>query len=356
MTHPYRELGDRHFWSRSVGAPAPGHLDPVTRSLLIGATDKVSTIGSCFAQHLSENIAQSGFNYFVAEPAPAGMSEIEARRKNYGVFSARFGNIYTPRQALQLFYRAYGHGSFGEHIWQKDGKFYDAFRPLVEPNGYGAADWLKEDRTRHLQCVRRFFEDSDWIIFTLGLTEAWQSREDGAVFPLAPGVAAGEFDEHAHQFVNFSVAQVVEDLKQLVTRVVSVNPDVKILLTVSPVPLIATYEQRHVLVSSTYSKSVLRVAADEMERFFSNVIYFPSYEIITSPSSGSRYYEDDLRQVTKAGVKHVMRIFSNHFLQSSPKAKKSRTEILPSALITSGPVCDEEEIEKAIARSGYNKR
>jgi len=89
---------------------------------------------------------------------------------------------------------------------------------------------------------------------------------------------------------------------------------VKILLTVSPVPLVATYEKRHVLVSNTVSKSVLRVAADEVERAFDNVIYFPSYEIITSPANSGKYYQDDLRRVTDIGIDHVMRVFSKHFL------------------------------------------
>ena len=38
------------------------------------------------------------------------------------------------------------------------------------------------------------FEQSEIFIFTLGLTEAWRSKKDGAVFPLAPGVSAGSFD------------------------------------------------------------------------------------------------------------------------------------------------------------------
>ena len=59
--------------------------------------------------------------------------------------------------------------------------------------------------------------------------------------------------------LRFSNKSLVPDLKRL-------NPGVRVLLTVSPVPLIATYEPRHVLVSTTYSKSVLRVAAEQVMR------------------------------------------------------------------------------------------
>lgn len=128
------------------------------------------------------------------------------------------------------------------------------------------------------------------------------------------------------------------------------------MLTVSPVPLIATYENRHVWVSTTYSKAAIRVAADIAERRYKNVIYFPSYEIITSPAAGGRYYADDLRQVTEIGVKHVMRVFAKHFFpnknNSFPIANAS-TPLLATFQNESGVVCDEEIIERALQVSGY---
>ena len=129
------------------------------------------------------------------------------------------------------------------------------------------------------------------------------------------------------------------------------------LLTVSPVPLIATYEKRHVWVSTTYSKAALRVAADAVERQFDNVIYFPSFEVITSPTAGSRYYADDLRQVTNLGVTHLMRLFSKHFF-SNKHGMPSLTAISGDAgglKVEDDIVCDEEVIERALKLSGFNK-
>ena len=50
--------------------------------------------------------------------------------------------------------------------------------------------------------VREMFERLDVFVFTLGLTEAWRSRIDGAVYPLAPDVVAGKMGQAAHEFVN----------------------------------------------------------------------------------------------------------------------------------------------------------
>jgi hypothetical protein len=123
-----------------------------------------------------------------------------------------------------------------------------------------------------------------------------------------------------------------------------------VLLTVSPVPLIATYEDRHVLVSTTYSKSVLRVAADKLCRAFEGVDYFPSYELITGNFSGGRYFEPDLRSVNEMGVDHAMRLFLAHYAsvpllggEVEAAVPQARKEELQQATAV---VCDEEAIAK----------
>src|SRR3546814_5220395 len=83
------------------------------------------------------------------------------------------------------------------------------------------------------------------------------------------------------------------------------------LLTVSPVPLIATYEPEHVLCATTYSKSVLRVAATMLARGREWVDYYPSYEIITGSYNRSVYYESDYRGVNSLDRKST-RLNSSH--------------------------------------------
>jgi hypothetical protein len=241
------------------------------------------------------------------------MDAVESRRKGYGVYSARYGNVYTARQALQLFDRAFGHFQPHEVAWERAGVLVDPYRAAVDPDGFATIDELQADQHHHLACVREVFLQADWIILTLGLTEAWCSRMDGAVFPLAPGVAGGQYDPQIHGFVNLTARETAEDLATLVRRIGSVNPSARIMLTVSPVPIAATYENRHVLTSSTFTKAALRVAADEVERLFEQVVYFPAYEIATSPAAGDHYFEDDLRHLSDLGVEHVMRAFQRYF-------------------------------------------
>jgi hypothetical protein len=140
---------------------------------------------------------------------------------------------------------------------------------------------------------------------------------DGAVFPLCPGVLGGTFDKRRHEFVNLDVEDVVADVTAFVSELRAVNPEARVILTVSPVPLIATAEPRHVLVSTIASKSILRVACEKIVKGCKNVAYFPSYEIVTGGFGKTSYFAEDCRSVTEEGVAHVMRVFMRHHVRNS---------------------------------------
>lgn len=318
---PYFGLPDQRFWRRTVERVPGPDLDPVLRTgFTLTRSTRVATAGSCFAQHIARTLRRSKFNYLVAD-AVKGMPLEQVRRRGFGMYSARYGNIYTARQLVQLFDRAYGEFKPTDRAWVRaDGRFVDPFRPQIEPDGFGSAKEVEAATQQHLADVRRLFTELEVFVFTLGLTEGWRRRSDGAVFPLAPGVAGGRFDHEVYEFVNFGVDEVLADLRGFAHRLRGVNEQAKIIVTVSPVPLIATYEDRHVLVSTVHSKSVLRAAAGAFEAETAGVDYFPSYEIVTGTPSRGAYFEPDLRSVTEAGVAHVMRVFLRHYAGIEPPA------------------------------------
>jgi hypothetical protein len=313
--HPYTSAPDRNFWRRSVADRAPQLVDPVGEfPAWINPATKVATGGSCFAQHIARHLRKSGYNYHVTEPGHPILPESIRAKNNYGVFSARYGNIYTARQFVQLLDRAYGRYVPTEDVWKEaEDVFLDPFRPSIQPGGFISEREMRLDREQHFAAVRAMFETLDVLIFTLGLTESWVSREDGAVFPICPGVEGGTFDSGRHVFYNQTVDDVVSDMTTFLMLLARINPEARVILTVSPVPLAATARRdQHVLTATTYSKSVLRVAADMLASRFEHVAYFPSYEIITGAFTRGAYYADDLRNVLEAGVSHVMRLFMKH--------------------------------------------
>lgn len=341
--HPYKDLPASSYWKRAVSTIEKHRLDPVIESKFrVNAAQRVSTAGSCFAQHISARLTKLGFNYFVPEDG-GDLSESDRRARQYGVFSARYGNIYSTRQLVQLIKECYGEREVSEPAWKRpDGRWVDSLRPQVEPDGYDSPEATRQARLEHLGYVRQAFENCELFIFTLGLTETWTCKADGTAFPIAPGVVAGAYDPQRYEFLNLGVDQVVADLKEFLENLRSINPSVRVLLTVSPVPLIATYDTKHVLCATTLSKSILRVAADSVAAGSSWIDYFPSYEIITGDYTRGSYFEDDFRSVNSLGVAHAMRCFERHYLDVT--ATPGREEVV-GRTTEEAIVCDEETLD-----------
>lgn len=357
-TNPYKSLPNSSFWKRSISTVDFDKIDPVTNvKFKIEQQDLVATAGSCFAQHISKTIAKEGYNYYIAEQN-ARLTKEENLAKNFGVFSARFGNVYTVRQLLQLFKRAYNLESYQLGLWKNDkGHYIDPYRPQVEPNGFESLEKAFEDRASHLQKTREMFQNLNVFVFTLGLTEAWCYKLDGSIIPNHPGtVSCFEEQQDQYEFVNFNVQEVIADLFEFLNLLKYVNPTCKVILTVSPVPLIATYTDKHVLPATMYSKSVLRVAAQIAADTYDNVDYFASYEIITNSKSTGYYFEEDIRGVRPEGVNHVMTIFKKHYLpsdnvenethdQHAEEIAKEKAKRIQSMAKVYDVVCDEEILD-----------
>jgi hypothetical protein len=310
-------------------------VDPVIEApFKVNPQTKIASAGSCFAQHIARYLEGQGYNYFMTEPCPPGGQ----------FFSAQYGNIYTTRHLRQLMERITGAFQPGARtsVWRRkeDGLFVDAFRPTISPPRE-TVDEVARDRREHLEQVRRLFQEMEVFIFTMGLTECWCGRQDGAVFPVAPGVVNSLEDPGAFEFHNLKAEEVRDDFSTFLTELRKINPSVTVLLTVSPVPLAATYENKHVLVANTYSKSVLRVAAEELCQKWDDCFYFPSYEIFTGQHTQARLYESDLREASAHGVSLAMTFFKRHYMVDDGR------KLVRYALATETSeevVCDEDLI------------
>lgn len=320
---PYEDVPGRGFWRSGVVEQNPHAIKELyTPKFPIRRHEAVATAGSCFAQHIARNLRARKFNVLNYEPAPRGMRDDLAQKYQFGTYSCRYGNIYTAAQLLQLAREAFGSTIPADRVWEKDGRFFDAQRPGVEPGGFASPEEVLAAREHHLAHVRRMLLEMNVFVFTFGLTEAWIHRESRTVFPTAPGTIAGTFDPEVYEFKNFTHAETLQSFvrfKRVLKRERKKTP--RYLVTVSPVPLTATATGQHVLAASTYSKSVLRGVAGELFETHRDVDYFPSYEIITAPVTGGAFFEANQRSVTEAGVNTAMRTFlEQHDPDSAPIA------------------------------------
>lgn len=336
--HPYRSLPDRCFWKRTVSGRTPTQIDSWYRKKFDIGDLRLASAGSCFAQHLGKRLRTSGFKYLDAEPAPSNLPQDLHQQHGYGMYSARYGNIYTTRQLLQLIQRANGEFVPQTRSWKHENGYVDPFRPNIPFEPYEREDDVEQAQDDHLSAVRELLSKTDVFIFTLGLTETWVARSDGASYPIAPGVSGGEFDQADHQFLNLTYPQVMDDFTSFMRRASDFNPSMRFILTVSPVPLMATARSdTQVAVSTMHAKSILRAAAGQLELQNENVDYFPSFEIISSHVSRGQFFENDMRSVSPVGVDHVMQtFFAEHSVETKSTVSYPEDE---------DPFCDEELLD-----------
>jgi hypothetical protein len=340
-TTPYDGVAAQQRWSNFSADLAAGRIDPQgSVRFTISQDEAIASAGSCFAARLAERLRLRSRSYLTAEEAPTWMSPEKALAAGYGPFSARYGLVYSTLQLEQLFARAYGTFVPLETAWTRDGRFFDPFRPRTMPDGYATIAELEDDRTQHLAAVRHVFERADVFIFTLGLTEIWRDRRDGAVYPYCPGLIAGDFDPNIHEFHNAGVRENVDALEAFIARLRAVNPNVRVVLSVSPVPLGTTMAPEHIARATTYSKSVLRVAAQELYEAHDYVDYFASYEIVSQSFFGNDPFVGDRRHVDPQVVAEIVDLF---FASYCGEARELENAAPGQSRVLTEPVpCDED--------------
>lgn len=325
--HPYKHIKNREHWFKKT------ENELVIPRFQIGKDEKIISAGSCFSRKIAgflkknnqylitETLDPKTFNFlddlksyphiYIMNDAYNKAYEIACEKYNYGIFSARYDNIYTFRQLLQLLERAYDIFKPKDHVWiRDDGKLVDAFRPRINPDGYLSEKEVVIDRNNHFKYVRQAFESADVFIYTVGLTEAWLSAEDGAVYPLCAGVDGGYYTSQDYLFKNFNVKEIIEDFTKFYNLIKSVNNKIKIILTVSPTPIMATITGNHIISANCYSKSALRAACHDIVNIFYDVDYFPSYDLVMYGSfNGINNFKEDCRTPSDDVIIKVMDVF-----------------------------------------------
>ena len=316
QNNPYSNLPKEAFWRTAIADKNVMQINNLWKPKHKLSQDyKIATAGSCFAQHIGKALAKRGYHWYDSEPAPAIMSDADKKKLNYGIFSFRTGNIYTPALLKQWVSWALGKITIDGEYWQAPeghksaGRWFDLMRPVIEPNGFESEEELLRSRQHTLLSIKHGLQEIDRFVFTLGLTEGWKNGDNDLVYPMCPGTLAGEFDENTHKFVNYSYSEIRRDMRETLELIKTVNPDIKFLLTVSPVPLTATASNQHVLPATIYSKSTLRAVAGDMANGRPDTDYFPSYEIVSSFPTKAMYYMPNMRSVAPEGVEIVMKNF-----------------------------------------------
>ena len=168
----------------------------------------------------------------------------------------------------------------------------------------------------YVSAARSALLDSEVFIITLGLSEVWYDKHMGHTFAEAPPAELFDADRHSYRLLepeeNYqNIAEALEILK-------NENREIEIIVTISPIPLRATFFDRSAIVSNNVSKASLVFAAHKITQEFSYVHYFPSYEITFHLFNEP--FEWDYRHVKRETIQGIMNAFEKVFCSSEVAA------------------------------------
>lgn len=263
----------------------------------IRADTPIVALGSCFAMSGAAWLKRNRFSiYSPTLEAKGGACQ-----------------IYNTASLSQEFQRVFGSFTSAAQCWTvKEGGedwLIDPWRHAVAWEN--AADQEDELR-RYTHDMRTALADCRCLILTVGQSEVWYDKVHGAaVYPMIPPDAV--FDPQRHGFRLMGFTETLRHLNTVCHVFREHNKVAHIILTVSPIPLKATWRPGiNAVVADTEQKAILRAAVGEFVATHVNVSYFPAFEIVKAHSAP---YKADNRHVTKEAIADVMRVFESGYIQ-----------------------------------------
>jgi hypothetical protein len=296
-------------------------------SFRIGPDDTIFAIGSCFARNVEKSLESAGKRVLSRE---FQLGEIGASLSE----AANFYNKYSIHSVTNEVRWALERDSFpGASL------LYDLGEGTYSDCQLGMAklDFPVEDilafRHRYLDGMRGV-ASADVVILTLGYVETWFDTHLDLYLNVAPPTPMIRRDPARFEFRVLSYADILDGLNQLYALLQKHRTKpLKMLITVSPVPLLSTFREMDVLVANAYSKAVQRAALDEFLLDKPNVDYFPSYEFVTLSNPSVAWSRHDYRHVSPDVVDRIMANVLGNYVTSAdarPAPPKSAADLLSS--------------------------
>lgn len=190
----------------------------------------------------------------------------------------------------------------------------DKFRAVVNPDGvmYNPASILHTvDRyVDRLEAEDAEAEAPSTAVFTLGTNHVYILNETGEIVDNCRKRPQRLFTER-----ELTVDECAEYLCHAIGRLRSVNPNVRVVLTVSPIRY-----AKYGFHGSQLSKAVLLLAADKVVREHDMVEYFPAYEIVNDELRDYRFYREDMLHPSDQAVEYIWQRFGDTYFSEHTRS------------------------------------
>lgn len=220
----------------------------------LNKTTSFFTMGSCFARNLSKSLRESGY------------------ASKHMEISEYINTTFANRVFVD---------------WLSDAPIDDAVRDRI-------LELLPPDASK--ESTLQAIGNSDVFILTLGVAAAFFDRGTGDFVLPRPSALNSRALAEKYLYRTASVQENVDNVLYLINFIRSISPDIKVIVTVSPVPLLASFEHESTVQADCLSKSTMRLVAHEVvnNSKLENILYWPSFEVFRwGGSNASNYYAAD---------------------------------------------------------------
>jgi len=249
---------------------------------------KVCAMGSCFADEMGWWLQSKGINV-------GDHGEVDELQH----LLYRWGTFFNPKNLSDCLDKVIKDSwkTEDEHFAyiEKEDTFYNLFMK-VRGNS-NDLDVVKQKLKNVEEYWKEWLEESDVIIITLGLIEAWINKSNGRAWQAFVGnpISRKSFQDLA-EFKALSYQECLSEVKKSIDLVNGFGKEKNIIITLSPIPLEFTFRDQDIITANRISKSTLRVVADQVCQDYSNAYYFPSFEIVMD-CVGPSAFKEDLRHI-----------------------------------------------------------
>ena len=256
----------------------PVAIEPLERRLGLGS--KFLFVGSCFADSVGAIMQEAGFD----------------------VALNPFGVLYNPASIAQSFARLASREPFTAADVVCSEGLYTSFWHHSRFSRPSQQEFL-DNANSALSAAAEAFADADVCVVTLGTSWIFRHLERDMIVSNCHKIVASEFRRE-----RLSVAQSVA----LLAPVIESNPDKLWIFTVSPIRHMA--DGAH---GNQISKASLLLAVDELQGRFTNVAYFPAYEIMMDELRDYRFYEENMTHPSHQAVEYIFDCFCKFAIEAA---------------------------------------
>lgn len=259
-------------------------LDIPASPFPINYNSRIMLTGSCFTEHIGSQLQQ---HKFITLANPAGIvfdGPSVARR----ILQFATGE---PVKAADFFQH---HGTWNHWHFHSDVSHTDREQ---------AAQQLNET----IAAAHRFLQTATHLIITIGTAWYYRLHENGLAVANCHKVPQTAFTKTL-----CPVAEMTTQLRQAVDAVLGLNPQLKIIFTVSPV--------RHLrdgMIENNRSKGRVLDAVHTICETNASCIYFPAYELVTDVLRDYRWYATDFAHPTSQAAQYVFERFTGAYTSGS---------------------------------------